>query len=284
MIYIFIPAFNEQESIKSLINSTITTLKEANLNFKILVINDGSTDRTESILEDFKEDQHFELINHHTNKGLGETERNGFEYLAEISNNEDYIVRVEGDDTHSPEFILKIINKLDEGFDVVNTSRFAKGGSQIGLSFYRKLLSYGANIFMKILLRVKNVKDFSCGYRGYRAQVLKDAISIYGNNFLQLRGLGFSATLEILIKLKMIGCIFAEVPFELRYDKKLSKSKMVGSITMFGYFVLAVLYHWPFGGWRVQYQKIRKNFKKNRLEILSKNTQTGFEKFSQSKY
>ena len=57
MIYIFIPAFNEQESIKSLINSTITTLKEANLNFKILVINDGSTDRTESILEDFKEDE-----------------------------------------------------------------------------------------------------------------------------------------------------------------------------------------------------------------------------------
>ena len=280
MIYVFIPAFNEQESIEELVKSTISVLENSNLEFKILVINDGSTDNTKIILEKFNGNSNFILLNHKTNKGLGETERNGFEYLAEISNSEDYIVRVEGDDTHNPKFILKIIKKLDEGFDVVNTSRFAKGGSQVGLSAHRKLLSYGANTFMKILLRIKNVKDFSCGFRGYRAQVLQDAISIYGNNFMQLRGIGFTATLEIIVKLKMIGCVFAEVPFELRYDKKLSKSKMVGSITMFGYFVLAVLYHWPIGGWRIQYQKVRKNYKKNRKEILSEFTQLGFEKFS----
>ena len=49
---------------------------------------------------------------------------------------------------------------------------------------------------------------------------------------------------------ELLGAKFAEVPFMLRYDQKASDSKMVSSITTLGYLVMAVMYHWPWGGWR----------------------------------
>lgn len=279
MIHVFIPAFNEEASIEGLINSIYDSFEQKNIKFELLIVDDGSTDKTPEILFNFKSRPNFFLITHETNRGLGETERDGFEFIALKSHPKDIIIRVEGDDTHDPKYIFEIIKKINEGFDVVNTSRFQPGGGQKGIGFYRAFISYGANLFMKILLRVKNVKDFSCGFRGYKARVLKDAIGIFGNNFLQLRGLGFTSTLEIIIKMKMLGCKFAEVPFELRYDKKLSSSKMIGSITTFGYFVMAVLYHWPFGGWRILYSEVRKKYKNNRQHIISKYLKQGYEKF-----
>ena len=69
--------------------------------------------------------------------------------------------------------------------------------------------------------------------------------------------MGFTSTLEMLVKLKLIGCRFAEVPFVLRYDQKTSKSKMLTSITVLGYFAMALLYHWPPSGWRTRYKYYR---------------------------
>jgi dolichol-phosphate mannosyltransferase len=108
---------------------------------------------------------------------------------------------------------------------------------------------------MKVLFPIRGIREYSCGYRAYRAEIIQKAIQVYGNGFIQLKGLGFTCTLEKLIKLKIIGAEFAEVPFVLRYDKKMSESKMVGSITMLGYMVMAVCYHWPWGGWRMNYRK-----------------------------
>ena len=150
------------------------------------------------------------------------------------------------DDTHDPKYIPDMIEKIELGFDVVNTSRFAKGGNQLGVNLNRKILSLCANIFMKVVFGIKGVKDYSCGYRMYKAKVLKYAIEFYRNDFLQLKGLGFTSTLETIIKLKLLGCSFTEIPFILRYDQKKSDSKMLTSVTTLGYIVMAILYWWPF--------------------------------------
>jgi len=158
---------------------------------------------------------------------------------------------------------------------VVNTSRFQPGGRQIGVSRYRTIVSYAANIFMKIIFNIPGVKDYSCGYRAYRAKVIKDAIRIFGNGFIQLKGLGFTATLETIVKLKLLGCRFAEVPFVLRYDKKASPSKMVSSVSTLGYLTMALLYHWPFGGWLSQYKGMAKIYRQSPQEAhqtFSRNT------------
>ena len=64
-----------------------------------------------------------------------------------LSAEDDVIVRLDCDDTHEPEFILSMIKKVTEGYDVVIASR--KGGGQKGVSSYRALISSGANLFMK---------------------------------------------------------------------------------------------------------------------------------------
>jgi dolichol-phosphate mannosyltransferase len=116
---------------------------------------------------------------------------------------------------------------------------------------------------MRMLFPVPNVRDFSCGFRAYRAQVIRDAVSIFGNSFIQLRGLGFTSTLEMMVKLHLLGCRCAEVPFVLRYDQKRGPSKMVGSLTTVGYLLMAVLYYWPFGGWRSQFKELAELYRRD---------------------
>ena len=78
-----------------------------------------------------------------------------------------------------------------------------------------------------------------------------------------MRGLGFTSTLEIIVKLKILGCRFAEVPFVLRYDQKKGGSKMIGSVTMLGYLIMGLLYWWPFSGWRRQYRGLSKLYRED---------------------
>jgi dolichol-phosphate mannosyltransferase len=224
--------------------------------YRILVGNDGSSDHTSALLKEYAASMPLEVIEHKINRGLGETSRDLFERAAEVCVAEDIIVRMDCDDTHEPEFIKRMIEKLQEGYDVVIASRFQPGGGQMGVSAYRALISRSANLFMKIFFPMDGVFEYSCGYRAYRAAIIKRAVAFYGNNFIQLKGLGFTCTLEKLVKLKILGARFAEVPFLLRYDQKVSDSKMLSSITTLGYIVMTIMYHWPWGGWRRGYAKM----------------------------
>lgn len=270
MIWIFLPAYNEQESLPKLLPKIDTLLKQNQQSYHIVVVDDGSTDRTPELLQEYTQTLPLSVITHTLNRGLGETERDGFEYIASQCQPDDLIVRMDCDDTHEPEYIFTLQQKINEGYDVVNTSRFQPGGGQIGVSRYRAFISRAANLFMRFIFHIPGTWDYSCGFRAYKANVIQDAISIFGNNFIQLRGLGFTSTLEMIVKLHLLGCRFAEVPFVLRYDQKDSSSKMVTSITTLGYLTMALLYHWPFGGWWGQYRGLGKLYRQDRIQAIER--------------
>ena len=255
MILVLLPAFNEEESIKTLFPKLIRELKNTDKKCKILVCDDGSRDNTVLEIEKFSSEIDIEIISHSINRGLGETSRDLFERAAQLTGAGDVIIRMDCDDTHEPQYIPKLIAKVNEGFDVVIASRFAAGGAQLGVSRYRAIISYTANLFMKIFFPIQGLYEYSCGYRAYNAVIIKRAVSQYGNNFIQLKGLGFTCTLEKLVKLKLLGARFAEVPFVLRYDQKVTQSKMISSVTTLGYLVMTIMYHWPANGWRSQMRK-----------------------------
>jgi dolichol-phosphate mannosyltransferase len=261
MIWILLPAYNEENDLPDLLVKLKGSLDGKE--YRLVVVNDGSTDGTRRILDENKNELNLDVVQHPINRGLGETERDGFEYIALHSVDDDVIVRIEGDDTHEPRYMLDLLRKIEEGYDVVNTSRFQPGGGQLGVSAPRAFISRSANIFMRMLFGINGVRDYSCGYRAYRARIVKDALAIFGDNFIQLRGLGFTSTLEVIVKLNILGCRFAEVPFVLRYDQKIGSSKMVGSITMLGYLIMAALYWWPGSGWRKQYKGLKTLYRKN---------------------
>jgi dolichol-phosphate mannosyltransferase len=268
MLWIMLPAYNEQTDLPSLLEKLQHALDGKE--YRLVVINDGSTDQTGEILAKYGARLHLDIVEHPINRGLGETERDGFEFIAWKADRDDLVVRIEGDDTHEPKYMFDLIDKLNEGYDVVNTSRFQPGGGQLGVKPYHAFISRSANIFMQVVLGIHGVTDYSCGYRAYRAAVLKDALDIFGNHLIQLRGLGFTSTLEIIVKLNVLGCRFAEVPFVLRYDQKKGGSKMVGSITMLGYFIMALLYWWPFGGWRWRFKGLRELYRTDPAAAIEK--------------
>lgn len=255
MIYILLPAFNEEASLPSLMNKIEKAMEEVEGSYKVLICDDGSDDNTAELLKEYSRAPSVEFISHSLNRGLGETMRDLYEWVASIASDEDVVIRMDCDDTHEPKYIPNLINKVREGYDVVIASRFAEGGGQEGVAGYRAFISSCANLFMKVFFPIRGLREYSCGFRAYNAGIIRKAIDFYGNDFIQLKGLGFTCTLEKLVKFKLIEAKFAEIPFVLRYDQKLSDSKMVSSITTLGYLTMTLLYHWPWGGWRNSYGK-----------------------------
>jgi dolichol-phosphate mannosyltransferase len=217
-------------------------MEQIGARYRIVVVNDGSRDGTSSVLEAVARQVPVDVLTHKYNRGLGETIRDGMEYIAERAAPEDVVIRMDCDDTHEPEYIPKMLVKLNEGYEVVITSRYQPGGAVVGLDAYRRGISRIANLLFKAWFPIPGVWEYTCGYRAYRASVIQDLLAIFGNKFIDLKGLGFTGTLEKLVKCRMIRARIVEIPFVLRYDQKVSLSKVVTSITTLGCFVLMAKY------------------------------------------
>jgi dolichol-phosphate mannosyltransferase len=247
MIYIVLPAYNEEDALEPLAEKIDREMRAFGADYEIVVIDDGSTDRTPEILKSMVTRYPMHVITHPRNRGLGEGIRDGFEYVADVGTRHDILVRMDCDDTHDPKYIPAMVQKLKDGYEVVIASRYAPGGGQIGVDAYRRFISRGANTLMKTVFPIRGVWEYTSGFRAYRVAFLKDAIDIYGNRFIDLKGMGFTGTVEKIIKAKMMGARVGEVGFVLRYDQKLSQSKVVTSLTTLGYLVLIAKYIYPWG-------------------------------------
>ncbi len=242
MIRVFLPAYNEEIALPILIGKIDAVFKAAGLDYRVLVFDDGSSDRTKQIAQELAHRYPVDVRGHEVNSGLGRTMINGLAYLAKTAADDDVVMSMDCDDTHEPRFALAAIEKLKEGYDVVALSRFQEGGGQEGLSAFKTLMSMGAGIFLKLFFPVKGLREYSCNYRVYRASILKKAHERFAGNVIQLPHLGFVAAPEVLVRLRMLGARITEVPFVLRYDQKPTPSKNNNFRTIRGYFALVRLY------------------------------------------
>src|SRR5687767_2356413 len=154
MIYILLPAYNEEHALPELAVKIDRVMKEMASAYLIVVVNDGSSDRTAEIASTLSQTYAIDVITHKYNRGLGETIRDGMEYIAEIAAPSDVIVRMDCDDTHDPAYIPAMMEKLKLGYEVVTTSRYAPGGAQIGVDWYRRTISRIANLLFKLAFPV----------------------------------------------------------------------------------------------------------------------------------
>jgi dolichol-phosphate mannosyltransferase len=224
-ILVVLPAYNEEENIGDLLNQIKFALEEdSKTSYKVYVVNDGSRDKTEEIVRSMSAEMPIELIVHEVNQGLGATIRDGLYKAVNDSNQNDIIITMDADATHNPGLILRLMRMIIEGHDVVIASRFQPGARVIGLAWHRKLLSIAASIIFRITYPIKGVKDYTCGYRAIRADVLKSAMAEYGDRFFDQDG--FQALVDILLKLRRRKLLFGETPLILRYDQKGGMSKM----------------------------------------------------------
>ncbi len=223
MIKIVLPAYNEEETILSLIMDIKRILGERFNDFEVIVVNDGSTDNTAKIVSELN--LHIlKLVEHNRNKGLSESIKTGLLYALKNFDENDIIVTMDADNTHSPGLIHRMSTFIEEGNDVVIASRYRPGARVIGLTLARKTISFGGNMLLRLLFPTRGVKDYTSGYRAYRAGVLSKAFDLWENSFINEPG--FSCQVDILLKLRKMRVIMNEVPLILRYDQKESASKM----------------------------------------------------------
>jgi dolichol-phosphate mannosyltransferase len=242
MIYVLLPAYNEEHALRPLVEKIDRAVRDLRTTYRIVVVEDGSRDDTAAIGKGLASEFPLDVLTHRYNRGLGETIRDGFEYIAERASPGDVIIRMDCDDTHDPKYFGPMIAKLKEGFEVVTTSRYAPGGGQIGVNWYRRTISRVANLLLKTVFPIPGLWEYTCGFRAYRAALIQDAVAIFGNRFIDLKGMGFTGTVEKMIKCRMLGARVGEVPFVLRYDQKVGPSKVVTSITTLGYLTLILKY------------------------------------------
>ncbi|HWJ02519.1 MAG TPA: glycosyltransferase, partial [Verrucomicrobiae bacterium] len=204
----------------------------AGLSFRIFVVDDGCEDNTAEVAARFFE-QGVRVVKHGQNRGLGEALRTGFNCALQESSDNDVIITLDSDNTHPSDLIPSMVKKIDTGLDIVVASRFAPGGGEVGLSLRRRFLSRGAGWLMSLFFPLEGIKDYSCGFRAYRASCLAQGIDFFGPGLIE--SAGFAVSVEILLKLTMFGPACGEVPLVLRYDQKQGKSKLPLLRTILGY-------------------------------------------------
>lgn len=224
-VLVVLPAYNEEKGIGPLLTSIDEALDEAGIGHEIIVVDDGSSDRTGAILADRQRTMPSLFVAAHDgNKGLGVTIRDGLRVATQRSGARDVIVTMDADETHLPGLIPRMVQMVREGHDVVIASRYQRGSRVVGLSPFRKALSLGASMLIRRMFPIPGVRDYTCGFRAYRAAVLKAAFQDYGDRFVDQDG--FQCMVEILLKLTKRRLVFGEAPMILRYDLKQGDSKM----------------------------------------------------------
>jgi dolichol-phosphate mannosyltransferase len=229
-LIVLLPAYNEEENVSSLTSTWQSYREELLLNYNlrlaIVIINDGSGDQTKAIGEELERQfDNVTLVNHEQNKGLGQAIRTGIWHVLDCFPHAVATCLMDCDNTHHPKYVLDMLCKQTEtSVDVVIASRYQKGARVKGVSTFRRFLSQGARLVYHVLLPVENVRDYTCGYRLYRNESLRQARERFGAHLVDESG--FSCMAELLYKLYASGAVFGEVPFELRYDLKGGESKM----------------------------------------------------------
>jgi dolichol-phosphate mannosyltransferase len=223
-VRVVLPAYNEADSIGAVIRSLERAGLDSGLRMHAIVVDDGSRDSTGEVVRAHDGQLEITLIQHGTNLGLGAALRSGLLRAIDMAGDSDVIVTMDADDTHTPGAIMEMVAKIDAGFDVLIASRYRPGAQVVGVPASRRFLSYAASLIFRIIFPITGVRDFTCGYRAYRASVLKRATSRYRQEFVNQEG--FQCMVDILLKLSRMNLRFGEVPLVLRYDRKSGKSKM----------------------------------------------------------
>ena len=218
-----IPAFNEEKTIARVISGIpkkIPGIKEV----KVLVINDGSKDRTFQEAQKAGADK---IFSHDSNKGLGVAFRNGINEALKMG--ADIIVNIDGDMQFNPKDIPKLAEPILKGeADLVTCTRFKEKHREPKMPLIKK---FGNKVFTKIIswLAKQKFTDTQCGFRAYSKECALH-LTLFGKH---------TYTQEALLDAIQKGFIVKEVSCEVRGERQFGKSKVVEN--WFSYSLKALL-------------------------------------------
>lgn len=194
------PALNEEKNIVSAIKNTLIALEEFGISGEIVIVNDGSSDKTKQLVNELiRTDKRIRMLSHNTPKGIGASFWDGVDNARGAS-----IVLIPGDNENDPLEILRYF-KLLEHVDIIIPFVFNKQA--------RSLFRNGLSFIYRFIINSTFLVNFNYtnGTILYRKSIL---------NELDFRSTGFFFQTDILVRTVKKGYLFAEVPYRLGARKE----------------------------------------------------------------
>lgn len=190
----FFPACNDERTIANLVLAALDAMSQVTHDYEVLVVNDGSTDRTAEVLDDLarRHPDRVRVIHHAQNRGYGAALRTGFAHAGK-----EWVFYTDGDGQYDPWELLDLIAALREDVDVVNGYKIARCDPPHRIVIGRLYAQFARWAF-GIRLR-----DVNCDFRLIRRSAF---------DHVELESVTGTICVEMVRKFQDIGCRFVEVP------------------------------------------------------------------------
>lgn len=201
---VVVPMLNEEMNAERCVAGICGVLRRSTPRGRLIVVDDGSSDRTGAVLERLRRD-YAELIveTHPSNRGYGAALRTGV--LSAQRQGFEYALFMDADLTTDPRYIPDFIEKMREGRDVIKATRYSKGGGMSGVPLRRAIISRAGNFIARRLFRLP-ITDCTNGFRAVKVPLLAR---------MPLREPGFAVIMEELYYATALAKTYAEIPYIL---------------------------------------------------------------------
>lgn len=226
---IIIPMYNEEKGAAACIDAISKEIVKINYRTQLLIVNDGSTDKTLEILKN-KQKQYKKLIiiTHLKNKGYGKALQTGIREA--VKEHFTYGLFMDSDLTNNPKYIKSFAQLMKENYDCVKASRYIKNGKVIGVSWYRRIISILGNSIASKTFAV-GINDCTNGFRMVKLELLKK---------LRFHENSFPIILEEMYYLKKKHAKFLEIPVVLTARKNTKSHFTYKPVMFYNYFKYTV--------------------------------------------
>jgi glycosyltransferase involved in cell wall biosynthesis len=195
---VVIPAYNEETTITKVLKDVFVSSET------VVVVNDGSTDRTMDKALEFP----ITLLSHPINLGAGAAMQTGFDYACTLP--VDYVVTIDSDGQHEPSEIPHLVEICRNGyFDVVLGSRFMQGAAVVNIGRFRRVILKAATIFTRLATGLK-VSDT---HNSLRVFTRTSAAKIH------MKQNGYAHSSELLSQIAKEKLKYTEAPVTVRYTE-----------------------------------------------------------------
>lgn len=211
---VIIPTYNEIENIDKMVRTVFSLPR----NFELLIVDDGSPDKTaehvKQLQTEFPGQLHLE--ERKGKLGLGTAYIHGFKWA--LNRDYDFIFEMDCDFSHNPADLVRLLEACEKGADVAVGSRYCTGGKIQNWPLGRILMSCFASVYVRMVLWIP-VKDTTAGFKCYRKKVLQTI------ELDKVKFMGYAFQIEMKYRAYKKGFKIVEVPIMFT-DRVLGVSKM----------------------------------------------------------
>lgn len=232
---IIIPAYNEENRLPNTLEQIFSFLSKQNYSYEILVIENGSIDRTFEIAKDFTKQFENLIVIHEDKRGKGNAVKRGM-----LEAKGEYRFICDSDLSMPIEELNKFLPPQLNDFDIAIGSREAKGAIRFNEPPYRHFGGRAINFLIQLLI-LPNLNDTQCGFKCFRAETTESL-------FRQQTLMGWSFDFEILYLARRKNLRIKEIPIHWYYDANSKVNAIRDALIM-----VADIFRIHLNAWRGKY-------------------------------